>query len=67
MAGSQIVLGILQSNSYLRWLRAILWLFFFGSREENTRVLGRQMESHVSMTFMQRVNNKCLPEALYLE
>ena len=37
------------------------------SREEYSRSLGRQMESHVSMTFMQRVNNKCLPEGLYLE
>ena len=27
-----------------------LWLFFFGSREENALVLGRQLESHVSMT-----------------
>ena len=29
------------------WLRAILWLFFFGSREENVLDLGRQLESHV--------------------
>ena len=42
-------------------------LFFFGSGEENALALGRQLEVHVSMTFMQHMNNKCLPEALYSE
>ena len=44
-----------------------LWLFFFGSREENALPLGRQLELNVSMTFMQQMNYKCQPVALYLE
>ena len=28
-------------------MRAVLWLFFFGSREENVLALGRQLELHV--------------------
>ena len=54
-----------QNNSYLWYERAVLWLFFFGSREETA--LGRQLESHVTMTFMQQMNYKCQPVALYLE
>ena len=30
---------IIQSYSYLKWLRMVLWLFFFGSREENAPAL----------------------------
>ena len=48
----------------LRWLRALLWLFFFRSREENALALGRQLESHVSVALM---NYKCQPVALDLE
>ena len=61
MARALIVLGILLPD---RWLRAILWLFFFGSREENALALGRQLKSQVSMALM---NHKCQPVALYLE
>ena len=50
---------------------AILWLFFFGSREENALGLGRQLELciHVLMTFMQQMNYKyiCQPVAFYSE
>ena len=65
MAGSQIVQGILLFLPQV--LGAIFWLFFCGSREENAVALGRQLESHVSVTFMQQMNNKYLPEVLYLE
>ena len=60
---------LLPQPEVLRWLRAILWFFFFGSPEENALVLGRQLESHESMAFinMQLMNYKCQPVALYLE
>ena len=28
-------------------MRAVLWLFLFGSQEENVLALGRQLELHV--------------------
>ena len=45
-------------NSLIPTLGGCERLFFFGSREKNALAVGRQLESHVSMTFMQRMNKK---------